>query len=689
MGTPVREVRTYCRICIAQCGTLVTVDGDPASPVVRQVRGDAEHPVSKGYTCAKGRALPALHHHPLRLEQPLLRDADGTQRPVDWDTLLTDLGGRLAGIVAEHGPDAVAVFYATGAAFDAAGRRTAERFFDRLGTRQKYSSLTIDSPAKPLTAEMVGGWPWLNLVDDDQECRLSLLVGINPIVSHGHTTSMSNPRARLRAQRERGELWVLDPRRTETARMATRHLQTRPGSDPFVLGFLVRELLADGADEAYLRAHASGVDDLARAVSPLDAQRAAAVSGVSVDQLHELLAAIRRAGRISVVTGTGATMAASANVTEWLRLALLTVTGSLDRPGGMWFHPGFLRPVDGLDLPVSPPEGRVEPGPRSRPELTRRFGEYPCAALVPEIEAGNVRALVVVGGNVASSFPASGGIRAALRSLEVCAVADVVETETTRLATHVLPSVGQLERADVPVLLDAFTDRVMSQRTAAVVPPVAERRPVWWSFARLAEQLGLDVLPRGLTWETADDDAIIDPIVARSRDPEALAQAPAVVLSSVERFGWVTGHVLPGGRWRLAPPPLLAQLAELLTSEPGVDVAPDGLLLVPRRLPRAMNSQLHDVRQAGATPQAELLVHPADAATAGITDGVMVRVLGAHGATRAQARVTDEIRAGTVSLPHGWTEPDVNRLTSIVDETDALTGMVRMSGIPVRLEPEV
>ncbi|MCW2526225.1 MAG: putative dehydrogenase [Pseudonocardiales bacterium] len=682
------DVRSYCRICIAQCGIIVTVEDGPDEPIVSHVGGDADHPVSQGYTCAKGRALPALHHHPARLEYPLLREPDGTQQRVTWDVLLDDLAARVAHIVATDGPDAVAFFFSTGVVFDAAGRRVAERFMRKIGTRSKYTSMTIDSVAKPMAAELVGGWPWINPLVDEESCRLTLMIGINPLISHGHSSAMSNPLARVRAQREIGELWVLDPRRTETARAATRHLQPRPGTDAFTLGFLVRELLADGADDRYLADHSSDADRLAAAVEPLTAHRVAAATGLTEGELADLLAAVRRAGRIAVLAGTGVTMAPGANVAEWLRLALLVVTGSIDHPGGMWCNPGFLSRLDTKTLPTSPPEGLIEPGPASRPDLHGQFGEFPCAALADEIAAGNVKALFVMGGNVLRSFPDSDGITAALSALDVCAVVDIVETETTLAATHVLPTTGQLERADIPIFLDAFLDRVMSQRTAAVVPPVAQRRPLWWSMAQLADRLGFDVLPGSLTADTASDEALFEPLISRSHNPSALTEPTGVALApDVSRFGWITDRVLPDGRWRLAPAPLVGQLVDLLAGQldPGLP-DPLELTLVPRRMLRVMNSQFRDARVRGETQPAYVLVHPHDAAAAGILDGARIRVIGRHGATEGRARVTDEIRVGAISMPHAWGDPDVQRLTSTADDVDPYTGMVLLSGLPVRIE---
>ena len=226
---------SFCRICNAMCGIIVTLEGDQ---VVR-VRGDAEHPLSEGYTCPKGRALPAFHHDPRRLDRPTINGS-----VVGWNELLDDLGDRVAGTLNATGPDGVAMYLASGSAFDSAGRRTAERFLRVLGSQQKYTATTIDTPSKPLVAELVGGWSGLTPVWDHERSTLLVLIGSNPVVSHGHSNAMPSPLRRFRHHRARGgEIWVVDPRRTESARAADRHLVPRPGSDWLVLAHLVRALL--------------------------------------------------------------------------------------------------------------------------------------------------------------------------------------------------------------------------------------------------------------------------------------------------------------------------------------------------------------------------------------------------------------------------------------------------------------
>ena len=476
--------------------------------------------------------------------------------------MLDDLAARVRDTVDARGSDGVAMYLASGSAFDSAGRRAAERFLRVLGSRQKYTATTIDTPSKPLVAELVGGWSGLTPIWDDERSTLLVLIGCNPVVSHGHSNAMPDPVSRLRQHRARGgELWVVDPRTTETARLADRHLVPVPGSDWLVLAHLVRALLPEPgtAEDDDLQLRAAGVDDLRTALQPLTPAVTAAGSGIRVEDLDALVAAVRRHGRVSALTGTGVSMGAAANVAEWMLWALHVVTDSYDEPGGMWFNPGYLLQLDTRDL--QPSDGVPEPGPPSRPELPRRFGEWPCAALLSEIEAGNVRTLFVVGGNPATAFPDAERTRAALASLDTLAVVDVLPTETTELATHVLPAVGSLERADLPSLLDGYQLAVATQFTPAIVAPVAERWPVWRMFAGLGERLGLDVLGGGLTADTATDEALLRPLADRSRGgADAVFAARNGVVDSGAVFGWVR-RILPGGRWRLAPRPLVDQLA--------------------------------------------------------------------------------------------------------------------------------
>ena len=495
--------------------------------------------------------------------------------------------------------------------------------------------------------------------------------GSNPVVSHGHTVAIPDPVSAIRDLCSRAEVWVVDPRRSETARLATHHLAPRPGTDYAILAFLVREILRRGADQDVLEQRAQGVDTLTAAVDPYTLEHASEVADVAPGDLTRLLAAVRRAGHVAIETGTGVTMAASANVTQWLAAALMIVTGSMNRPGGVWFHPGFTQQLEAFELPVSPPDGSFGPGPSSRPETHSFLGEWPCAVLADEIRAGNIRAVLNFGGHLLTAFPDANDLEPALRELDVFATTEIIANATTAISTHVLPTKDQLERADV-TLWDFLSPRVSAQHTPAVVDAVGDRRSSWWVLAELGRRLGYEIAET--TGDAATDDAMLARITAGARRPfDQLVTDGWVEVDHELPAPWVDRHLVRLGGWRLAPQLLVDQLATL-------DL-PQSLVLTPRRQVRQLNSQFGYLGEA-----AEVTIHPDDAAAAPVVDGEPVIVRSAHGELIGTAKVDPSIRPGVVSVPHGHQGANVNQLTG-KDAIDPITGMACYSGIPVTLHP--
>ena len=657
-------VRSFCRICTSVCGILVDVEGDE----VIRVRGDQDHPFSRGYTCQKGRALGQVHHHPDRLEHPQMR-IDGRLQDTTWDVCLDDLTAKLKNIIDTHGPESVAFYFST---MESAGFRMAEALHAAIGTPAKFSPLTIDGTAKPLVSDLVGGFMGLSGRTDLDNTDFLLLIGVNPVVSHGHAISMPNPTGTVRDIAKRGQVWVIDPRYTETARLATGHLAPRPSTDHAVLAYLVREILRDGMKTDV---PVQGLEELAAAVQPFTLEHTARLADVAEAELTRLCAAVRSAECVAIETGVGVTMTADrGNVTQWLAWVLMILTGAMNRPGGTWFHPGFAYQLEAFGdlLPVTPIEGAFGPGPRSRPEAQAFINEWPCAVLPDEIAAGHVRALINVGGSLVTSFPETGKLIPALQNLEVFATTEIINNETTQLATHVLPTKDPLERPDITIH-DVLSARVSVQYSPAVVKPVGERRSMWWVFAELGRRLGYDLGTLGDP-DTSTDDNVLAVLLAgaRTKYDEVAATGWAEVPQELPA-PWVEDHIARMGGWRLAPPLLVDQLAALQPTAP--------LVMVPRRQRKKLNGQLDFLGEPPA-----IFIHPDDGAAAGVVDGQRVTVRSANGELTGVAKVDDGIRRGAVSIPHGHHEANVNRLTS-KDDIDVVTGMVRYSGIPVSLHP--
>jgi anaerobic selenocysteine-containing dehydrogenase len=660
----VKHVRSFCRMCQAMCGIVVHVDGDR---VVR-VSGDPDHPVSEGYTCPKGRALPDVHHDPARLDDPL------------WEQTLDGLAATLAEVIDRHGPGVIGAYRATHYAFDAAGRAVADRFFRALPTHQLYSAVTVDAPNKTLVPDLMTGAPFIFPQVDWDAARLLLVVGQNPIVSHGHSVARPNALVALRRLQARGgAIVVADPRTTETARLADLHLPLRPGSDPALLAGLVRAVLdAGAADTAFLSecTESGSLERLARVVEPFTPVTVADHCGIEPVLVEAAITLLLGAGRLAVQTGTGISMGAAPNVAEWLAWSLAAVTGSLDRPGGNLFNPGVLRPQEDR-LTIRARHGDSDSDPASRPDLRAAYGEIPCSALADEIDAGHVRALFVLGGNPLTTLPDSDRLRRSFAELDVLAVCDIRSTETTDAATHVLPVAGQLERPDLTSFLDFYFPIPFVQYGPAAVPAAPGRPPMWRIFAGLGRRLAL---PGFADLESETDEAILAGTAHRSRVPwESLTSAPSgVAPTGTPAPGWLIPKRLPRRTIDLTPSELFEQFEAWRAGRPASVQPESGLTLVNRRELRQTNSMLRD----GARPPA-LLMHPDDLARLGLTAGQSVVVTSAVGATVAVLEVSDGIRPGVVSLPHGWSTPGVNRLTSGLDAVDRLTGMPRLSDFPV------
>jgi anaerobic selenocysteine-containing dehydrogenase len=669
-----RTERSYCRICTAQCGILVDIEGDE----VVAVRGDKEHPVSKGYTCPKGRALGQMHHHERRIERPLMKTGEGRFEPVSWEHCLDDIAATLRKIIDEHGPSAVGIFFGSGIGMDPAGFRMAEALHHAIGTPAKFSPLTIDGTAKTYVASVVGGFPGLQTRPDYEHATMVVYLGTNPMISHGHVVAMANPALTIKAAAKKGEVWVIDPRRNDTAGFATHHMAPLPGTDYAVLAYVINELLADGASRAQLT---TGLDALREAVAPFTREHSAQIAGLPPEELEEFLASIRKSGRVAMEAGTGVTMSQGGNLTIWLAWVVMVLTDSMNRPGGVSFHPGFINRMDAAPLPIY--DTPIHPGPASRPDLPGIVGDWPCSALPDEINAGNIRAFLNLGGSLIRSFPDANALAPALQKLELLMTIEIIENETTALSTHILPTKDQLERPDF-TLWDFLSSRVNAQYTPAAIKPVGDRRAAWWIFAELMRRLGHEPpgpLPADDRAEGADD-AVLARLMTYSRCSfEELVERRYVEVPAELPAQWVDDHIAHFGGWHIAPPALLAQLATVSAAHLAVETAPRTFKLIPRRQRRHVNAQFLFL---GDKP--ELLLNPDDAGENGMEDGQPIIVRSARGEVYGTVKVDAGIRRGVVSFPHGHAEANVNFLTDS-HAADRLTGMARYSGFPVTLHP--
>jgi anaerobic selenocysteine-containing dehydrogenase len=710
------ERHTFCRVCHAACPLVVTVEDDRR---VVGVSGDRDDPLFEGYTCIKGRQLADQHHHPDRLRSSLRR-TDGGFEPVASAQALDEIAARIEAIVAAHGPRAVASYTGTGAFQNSTSVPVTAAWHRGLGSPSFYTSVTIDQPAHRAAALRLGAWEagWDNFTDAD----VSLAVGYNPLVSsYGPAGGLqgTNPFVALRRARDRGlALIVIDPRRTELARAADVWLQVQPGEDPTLLAGMIRHILAGGLhDESFCRSHVDHVDELAAAVDPFTPDYVATRARVPADDVVRAAELFAAGPRGAAGTGTGPNMAPHSMLTEHLTLTLNVLCGRVRQPGDTLEGGAFLTPGDTRRAQVIPP-GDPAPGAAHRVRgLTGMPGEMLTNALADEILEpgdGQVRALIVSGGNPVVAFPDQAKTERALDALELLVVIDPRLTATAERADFVIAPRLELERADVPHIMDGRLPAPYTNYTPAVVTTDDDLLTEWEVFAGIAARNGTEIdLPGGpiphadgALAADLDDDAVLDLVYGSARLPMAEIRRHRGVIHEDRRVTVVAGDPGADARFAVAPDDVVAELAAVRSEETGAETlagyrdADLPFRLVSRRMKHVINSlgrELPGLAAVGTTNPAFL--HPDDLDALGVADGDLVRIESLHGAVTGVAVAAPDVKPGVVSMSHAWggasTDPDdvrlqgvpTNRLVANDDGWDPITGMAVQSAVPVRVAP--
>jgi anaerobic selenocysteine-containing dehydrogenase len=712
----VEERVTFCRICEPLCGMVATVEDGRLT----QLRPDAEHPLSRGYACPKGIAMTGVQNDPDRVVYPLKRvGGPGEFERTTWEEAMSSIAARLQRSLDVHGADSVAWYMGNPGAFSYSHTLWVKGFLDGLGSPHYYSAGSQDVNNRFAASALLYGSPLLLPIPDLKRTRFLLMVGANPLVSHGSVLSAPRIREQLNAIVDRGgRVVVVDPRRTETARQY-EHLPIRPDADAWLLLSMLDVIFAEGlADDAYLRAHARGAEELRARSADFSPERAAEATGIDPERIREVARAFARAPSAAAYGRTGSCLGRFGTLVAYLLDALNVVTGNLDRPGGMVFG----RPPIALD------EIGEKIGLATYGKIRSRIGGYPDvignlpATLLPEEITtpgkGQVRAFFVSAGNPVLSVPDGTALEHALGDLELMVSLDFYMNETNRHADYILPATTFLEREDVPVAFLGLFSTPFIQVTKPVLPPAGEARQEWHviddlsrrigiapysaSALRMLAKLGLRLSPRRLI------DLLLRIGPAGDRyglrrgglSLRKLARHPhGIVLDDQLATGVLDRKVRhDGGRVRLDDPEAVREIGRLASSNGASAEFP--LRLIGMRELRSHNSWMHNapLLMRGGRKHA-LRMHPDDAHDAAIADGDRVRISSEAGAVEAPVMVTDEMTRGTVALPHGWGHKggwklaneaggvNVNLLaTSQADSLERLAGMAHLNGIPVRVE---
>lgn len=693
-----------CNLCEAICGLQLTLtDGQ-----VIGVRGNPDDPLSRGHICPKGVAIADVYDDPDRLRRPVRRVVDAatgetTWQRISWDEAFDLAAAGLAAAVNTHGRNALGIYLGNPNAHSLGSLTHGVALVKSFRTRNKFSATSVDQLPQQFVGWQMFGHQLLLPIPDLDRTSYFLVFGGNPMASNGSLMTAPDFPNRLRALKKRGgRMVVVDPRRTETAKVATEHLFVRPGTDAFVLLAMLNVLF----DEGLVRpaSYVKGVDAVRAAIADFTPERAEQHSGVAADDVRRLAREFAGAESAAAYGRVGVSTQEFGSVCHWAVNLLNVLTGNLDRQGGAM----FTRPA--VDMVGRGLMGRGHHDVwRSRVRGLPEFGgELPVSVLREEIETpgeGRIRAMLTLAGNPVLSTPDGAGLDRALAGLDFMVAVDIYVNETTRHADVILPPTTVLERDHYDLVFHVFAVRDTARFTPAVLPKEAGARHDWEIYRELALRTAarLDMkksLKRRLLERArfrVSPTATLTALLATSRRTtmRALRRRPEGV-----DLGPLTPGLLPerlqtkDHRVDAAPALVLADLDRLRAVPAPVA---GGLTLVGRRHQRDNNSWMHNAeRLTGGRPRHHLLMHPDDLSARGLTDGALVRVASRVGAVEVEVSATDDMMPGVVSLPHGYGHRAAGvRLAnarempgvSINDLTDPervdVSGNAAFSGVPV------
>ncbi len=696
-----------CPLCEAGCGLEIELTAKPdGSEEVRRIRGDMDDVFSAGFLCPKGSTLKHLHEDPDWLREPQVK-RDGRFVPATWDEAFEAVAAGLKPVIDQHGRDAVAIYLGNPNAHSLAPMFYNRTLIRSMGTRNRFSASTVDQRPKEISAAMMFGSVAVPVPDLDRTDYL-LMLGANPLASNGSLCTAPDFPGRMKRIQERGgSVVVVDPRRSETAEVADRHLAIRPNGDAYFLAALSHELLDRGPGPGRVAAFTSGLDQLLALFAPFTPATVEARTGLTAAQVERVADELIASPTAAVYGRIGTTCQEFGTLSSWLVDVVNLLSGNLDRDGGAMFATGAAgqpstqgEPGKGRGFRMGRAVSRVS----QQPEC---FGEFPVTALPEEIETpgdGQVRALVTVGGNPVSSNPNSGRLDAAIRGLDFMVSVDPYINETTRHANVILPPPSPLQKSHYDLALLNFAVHNVANYSPPVLPleetqmdegqillrlaavflgepasgPAAKEAAEALDLAtatamaggavkdghgKVADRSAEDLLKA--VGERTGSERLLD-ITLRTGpfgdgfDPDDGGLSLAALEASPHGvdLGPLEANRLPGilrtesGTIELLNDQLLSEIGRL--TETLQEKTPE-MMLVGRRHVRSNNSWMHNVRVlTKGKNRCTMQIHPQDAERLGISDGAAAKVVSRVGELVIDAECTDVVRPGVISIPHGF-----------------------------------
>jgi len=645
------EVATTCCYCGVGCGVLAKVE---KKNEIVSVRGDPRHPANRGHLCAKGLSL-----HKADPSFRGLYPQIGKER-VSWDRALDHVAAKFSETVAQHGPDSVA-FYISGQLL------TEDYYVFNKLAKGLIGTNNVDTNSRLCMASAVSGYKQTLGADAPPACYEDLDTAECAFIA-GSNTAWAHPVLfrRLEAAKPK-HLIVVDPRRTETARAATLHLQIVPGTDVALFSGMLHVMRRQRwCDDEYIRAHTENFE----ALEDFPLQKAAALCGVPADDLFEAARVFALSKATLSLYCQGLNQSSSGTAKNAALINLHLATGQIGKPGAGPFsltgQPNAMggREVGGManllsahrDLSSATDRNEVAAlwGVRSVPQRPGKTA----VEMFEAIRKGEIKAVWIACTNPAQSLPDQNLVHEALERAELVVVQDAYRhTETTAYADVFLPAAGWGEKEGTVTNSERRISRVR-----AAVPPPGEARADWQiavDFARRLSAEGRRLFP----YESAESVFNEHRETTRGRDLDITGLSYALLAARGPQQ-WPFPEGAAAGRKRLYEDgvfPTPSGRARFVPT-PYAPVAEDADESYPLRLTTGrLRDQWHTMSRTGTVaslfahePEPRVGAHPEDLARLGLVEGDLVKLASRRG--HVFLRVTDDadLARGVVYVPMHW-----------------------------------
>ena len=713
-----KTYRTTCKVgaCEPQCG--LEIDVDEKEDKIVEVRPDKSHPISKGYICIKGKAVPEYQNDPERLLAPIRRTSEGWEK-TDWRSATTDIGEKLRALVEQHGPTSIATYW--GNAADTTGMIAANTICSALGSPNSFNVLSLEYTDRGMVAQEVLGDQTLILQPDADNAHFALLLGTNPMVTQGMTLLQRRPRIGgdlKNISKRGGKVVVVDPRVTETTKIADQHIMIKPGTDLYLLLGMIHWILKVGkANQLFIEKYACGLDEWKLLINDYRLSWAAETTGVSEDTIIQLAEEFSAAKSGFVTTRVGVQTSPNTTLTEWAVLTLNAIAGNIDRPGGVYFNPGAL---DNTAL-IHHFTKRKNPAASRVGNYPQIFGGPPCTVFADDVLSdapGRIRALIVIGGNPVISFPNTKKIERALERLDLLVCIDLYRSDTGSFADYNLPAATIYEKGGLHFLTNPFEPYPFAEWRKKIVEPKGQAKPEWDIAREISRAAKIPFLNNPLL---SSIDRLFS-LVGSGFSEKHLAQY--LFMSSFARkkisinklknadkgikFGDIEwGQFLKRGihtadkKIHLAPEKFVTSLEAILALKSSFDKKfPFTLISGGRRL-ASFNTWTHNMPSLMDKLKGNYAVmNVFDALKLGIKDNEKIRVASSIGSVVISVSVSEGIRRGVVMIHQFWghyydsgqslarRHPGVNVNILHDDQVrDQFTGMPVFNGTPCQVLP--